>query len=148
MPKTMLIQAPEPAPELELTLTQTAQLLQEFQLYEKLEAERDDAERDLAVSKSVLEGLRSELGVKSVSPAPGYIVTAVEGGETSKLDLKALCKAFKITPKRLAGFYTHKPKKGHTLITTPKATARADAAKAAKPAGKAPRDERDEDDRE
>ena len=135
-------------PELELTEQQKAQLLQEFKLYESLEAERDDAERDLAVSKSVLDGLRVELGVKSVSPAPGYIVTAVDGGETSKLDLKRLCKAFKITPKTLAGYYTHKPKKGHTLITTPKATARAEAKKAAKPAGKAPRDERDVEDRD
>ena len=142
MPK--LTQTVETKTELELTVEQRAQLEREFRLYEALSEEIDDTERDRALVKGVLDGLRAELGVKSVG-FDGYHCTDVSGGTTRSLDLKALCKTFKITPRQLAGFYKEKPKKGYTLVTTPKSEAKAKLAAAAKAAKKAaPRDERDD----
>lgn len=128
----------------ELTEKQRAQLMRELKVYEALCDELDEAQRDLAVSKSIVEGLREELGIQSITPEKGWHVTLVDGQTSASLDKPALMKAFKITPKQWAGFIKHKPKKAYVLITTPK-----DEAEAAKPKTKrAERDERDTDDRE
>ncbi len=142
-----LTQTVETTTELELTPTQRAALKQEFEIYQTLKGEMDDAARDLALSKTVLDGLREELGVKSVG-FDGYRVTEVSGGTTKSLNLKKLMATFKITPKQLAGFYVEKPKKGHTLVTLPGDEDKAAKAKAAKAKAKAaaPRDARDDDD--
>lgn len=145
MPKPEL--STEPQTVTELTEKQRLQLMQELKVYEALKAELEEAERDLAVSKSIVEGLRDELGIKSITPETGWHITLVDGQTSASLDKPALMKAFKITPKQWAGFIRHKPKKAYTLITTPKDAA--DAAKeSAKPKAKRERDERDEDDRE
>lgn len=146
MPK--MVQETSPTLDLvtELTPTQRAQLMRELKVYEALKDELAEAERDLAVSKSIVEGLREELGIASITPEPGYHITLVDGQTSQSLDKPALMKAFKITPKQWAGFVRSKPKKAYTLITLPK-----DApVESAKPQAKRStrRDERDIDDRE
>lgn len=132
-----------------LTETQRLLIMRELKVYEALVAEVEDAQRDLAVSKSIVEGLRDELGIKSITPEVGYHITLVDGQTSRSLDKKKLMKTFKITPKQLDAMYTEKPKKAYTLITLPKDEAEA-VAESAKSSTKrsAPRDERDTDDRE
>lgn len=146
-----LSQTVEATTELELRPEVRATLEREFVLYENLSEQIDDTTRDRALVKTIIDEIRLELGVKSVG-FDGFHCTDVSGGTTRTLDLKQLCKDFKITPRTLATYYKEKPKKGYTLITTPKAEARAAAAKAAKAAAKGAgvqRDERDDyDERE
>lgn len=118
MPK--LTQTVAPTTELELTEAQQLALLTEMKIYEGLVDEMKDAIALVNAMKGELDRMRAQLGTKSVSPADGYIITLVDGGTTKSLDKKALMSAFKITPKQMAGFYVEKPKKAHTLITTPK----------------------------
>lgn len=124
--------------ELILTPEQTLQLRREFQLYESLKAELDDTTRDLAVAKSILVGLRTELGVKSIG-LDGYRTTLVDGGTTRTLNKKRLMTTYGITPKQLSAMYDERPKKSHELVTLP-----GDDKKPAHTA--APRDERDVED--
>lgn len=133
----------------ELTEKQRLQLMQELKVYEGLKDEAAEAARDLAVSASIVEGLRDELGIKSITPEPGYHITLVDGQTSRSLDKKKLMKTFKISPKQLDAMYTEKPKKAYTLITLPKDEAAAKA-ESAKPSAKRStlRDERDVDDRD
>lgn len=128
-----------------LTPAQEEQLRKEFGIYREMRDAAEDAERDRETSKGILDRLREELGVKSVSVAGAGIVTVISGGTSRSLNLKALMKTYGITPKQLASYYVEKPKKGHVLVTLPGDEEKAAKAKAAK---KAMRDERDEDDRE
>lgn len=136
MPRPELTIEPttELAPELE------AKFRQELAIYEGLQEELNEAQSTLDAMKTYLEEMRARQG-GNIHLEGGYHVTRVDGGVSVKQNTVAVRKALGITEKAFrATYYTSKPKKAHTLITTPKDK------KHDRPTGDVPRDERDTDD--
>jgi hypothetical protein len=138
-----LTQTVETTVEVEVDAELLQLLVTETNTYESLKDEFDDMLEDLETLKARIESIRAEAGVKKIVLPDGYGVTRVDG-QTSRSLSKKKVYALGITAKQLEDCYVNKPKKGHTLVITPKSTAKAEAAKKKQ----APRDERDVEDDE